>query len=137
MSPSGESIKTVFMATCERGKVDAVLMDELGVPLAVIAANDSSMRLEQYFSPVTPKFGNLFGLAVSSFFRVTRINPLQKGVIQDDGYKNATSNFYFTDSTHDSTIIYQQKDIYFLHSGDNTFSLLDNNRDSVCHCVWE
>ncbi len=134
---SDKSIKTRLMATCINGKIDAVLMDELGVPLTVIAANDSSMKLARYFPPVTEKYGNLFGLAITSYFRSIRISLPQKGIVQDTSFKNVASSYYFTDTAHDSTIIYQQKNIYSLLSEDSSFSLLNNDKDSVCHCVWE
>lgn len=125
------------MATCEKGKIDAVLMDELGVPLAVIIATDSSMKLERHFPPVTEKCGNLFGFAITSYFRSRQISPPQQCVIKDPGFKNASATHFFSDGQSDSSIIYLQKNVFSLLSGDKSFSLIDENKEPVCHCVNE
>lgn len=125
------------MATEDTGTVTALLMDELGIPLTVISGTGSETLLKSYFPPMSEKMGNLFGLAITSFMRSIQINPLDNRIVSDTLRKNNPTYYYFTNTTIDSTIIQGTKSYYSLHYGENSFSFLDEARDTICTCVWE
>ncbi len=113
-------------------------MDELGIPLTVISGTDSSMILKNHFPPLSKKVGYLFGLAATAYLRSMGIDPLGSGTIEDLRQKQYPTYYYFTGSTPDSTIIHQGAKIRFsLHYGENSFSFLGEERDTVCRCEWE
>lgn len=133
----GKILKTRLMATEDTGTVTALLMDELGIPLTVISSTENETLLKSYFPPMSEKMGNLFGLAITSFMRSIQINPLDNRIVSDTLHKNNPTYYYFTNTTIDSTIIQGTKSYYSLHYSENSFSFLDEVRDTICTCVWE
>ena len=135
--PGDKTIKARLMVTGESDTIHAALVDELGVPLAVVMATDTSMGLTRFFPPLNQSCATLFGLAVTAYFRSRRIVPMHNVVVRDNGFPDATADYYFSDNESDSSIIYLHKDVFSLLSGDNSFSLLDEKKKSVCLCVGE
>ncbi len=131
-------VKTRLMAAEENGTITGLLMDELGIPLTVISGTDSSLTLKSHFPPLSKKVGNLFGLATTAYLRSMGIEPLGSRTIEDLRQKQFPTYYYFTGDTPDSTIIHQgAKNRFSLHYGDNSFSFLSDERDTLCRCEWE
>ncbi len=131
-------VKTRLMAAEEKGIITGLLMDELGIPLTVVSGTDSTLTLKSHFPPISKKSGTLFGLAAIAYMKSIQVDPLGNSIIKDLRRKQYPTYYYFTGNAPDSSIIHVgTKTHYSLHYGENSFSFLSEQRDTVCRCEWE
>lgn len=131
-------LKTRLMATEDTGTVTALLMDEFGIPLTVIAGTTAKTTVKSHFPPISKETAQLFGMAICRFMQSIQINSLDNKIVEDPRQKNYPTRYYFTDNVIDSTVITKgNKERYILCYGVNTFSFLNRDRDTVCTCAWE
>lgn len=130
-------VKTILAASLESDTIKALLMDEFGITLTIVSGSDSTDTLISCFPPLTNDICDLFSTAVLSFFRAVQIDPAGNTIIKEISRKETSSYYYFSNNTLDSTIIQKDREQNFIFYRENSFSLLNEDRDTVCNCFWE
>lgn len=126
-----------FMLESDSGTINSALIDELGVPLAIITANDSVLTLTKHFPPVTKQRALLFGHLANALAKSFWIDKTNNGILQKEELQGVTLQYYLSQNNLDSLAIHTRLKSYKQLVNSNSTTLLNNKLDTLCSCLWE
>lgn len=130
-------IRARLMAVEENDSAKALLMDELGVPLAATVYTQNNLELLRTFPPFSKKEVKLFGWITTAHLRSRQLLPIVNGTITDSVAPKTFFLYQYSQNNLDSIELYIQKNRYVILPDKDIFHALSESNDTVCSCVLQ